>query len=138
MDKAGPAQKQERILAGLSALRSLTAQIAERQAKLKERQSKLKRLHTFGPFTKHQQSVERFMERCQTVHKELLKSKKADRVLAQKAQAILQRDKTDIVAFDRALDRANEAVDRLQTALKNHLSALDALIVEADKILEST
>ena len=85
---------------------------------------------------KQKKEIEAFVKRVQVQEKQIGVMGKSHSVVDQKAQAILNRDKKETAAFERLLDRANESMDRYTKAATLHLETLDALIIEADRILE--
>jgi len=137
MGTAELGRKQTELIAGVSAADRLNKAIAERQAKLKIRLDKLARLNQFTPFATQRKKIEAFVRRVQVQEKQIGAMKKSHAVANQKVQAILNRDKKDMVAFERLLDRANESMERYGKSAALHLVTLDNLIAEADKILAS-
>ncbi len=135
MDTAGLAQKQTRLLAAFRALQRLNEAIEPRQTQLKKRMEKLAQIHKFTPFGIQRRKIEAFMKRAGASQKRAGTMIKAHAVIDNKVQAILGRNKADVAAFDRLLDRAIEATDRQGEAQAAYLSELDQLIAEADVIL---
>lgn len=138
MGTAELAQKQRRLLQAFEATDPILNAITTKKAAFEARLKRLDRVHSSELSGERRRVIREFTEReFQDRTRVMSKAKKAHAVITQKVEAIQQRDRKDVLAFERFLDRAILAVERQTGILNEVVAEYDRLIVEADKILNA-